>query len=319
MPNPADANTLIAAAQEALARGAFDEALAHAQAAVASAPSVMAYQTLAQTLLRRNDPLGAQTWIDKAIALAPGLSSLLLDKALLLQAQGKSAEATECYRQYSSLHPEDGYARELLTQGLLEQWLYALHHRRIGRETSKAYAARMYSGFFRTYLSGRNVLDIGYRGGFGETEPIVPHATGVDFGTPGYDGVKLPFPDGSQDAIYSSHCLEHIPDPHPVIREWFRVLRVGGYAVVTVPHQYLYERKQSLPSTHPGHCHFFTPGKLLALFEDALPPNHYRVRHLADNDLMYDYSLPPTTHPVGCYEIELVLEKIEPPGWGLVA
>ena len=70
---------------------------------------------------------------------------------------------------------------------------------------------------FRNYLSGSRVLDIGYRGGFGETEPIAPQAIGVDFGYLGYDGVNLPFELNSQDAIYSSHCLEHIENAHDVI------------------------------------------------------------------------------------------------------
>ncbi len=98
------------------------------------------------------------------------------------------------------------------------------------------------------------------------------------------------------------------------IREWFRVIRTGGHLVVMVPHQHLYEKRRAPPSAWNGeHRTFFTPAKLLAAVEEALPPNHYRVRRLVDNDFLYDYRPPPTTHPTGCYEIELVLEKIAPP------
>jgi hypothetical protein len=38
-----------------------------------------------------------------------------------------------------------------------------------------------------------------------------------------------------------------------------------------------------------------------------------------DNDLGYDYSVDLDRHPYGCYEIELVIEKIMPPVWGLSA
>jgi SAM-dependent methyltransferase len=168
---------------------------------------------------------------------------------------------------------------------------------------------------FRNYLSGSRVLDIGYRGGFGETEPIAPQAIGVDFGYLGYDGVNLPFELNSQDAIYSSHCLEHIENAHDVISEWLRVLRVCGFIIITVPHQYLCERKANLPSHHSGHVRFFTPSS----FETSLTPNSYRVRHLADNDLGYVYDLPTSTHPCGCCEIDSVLEKIKPPAWDLDA
>ena len=272
---------------------------------------------LAQIQFRQNQPEPALEILMKAFSLSPSRISLLLDMAHIYQVLGRISEAAECYRQCSELNPADGLARELLSQSLLEQWIFALDKRKIGREASKSYAAKLYSGFIRTYLSGANILDIGYRGGFGEATPIVAHAIGIDLGCPGYDGIHLPFPSNSQDAIHSSHCLEHMTSLPEVIREWFRVLKVGGYAVIVVPHQYLYERKQVPPSKHPDHYHFFTPAKLLATFEEALQPNHYRVRHLMDNDLFYDYSITPATHPVGCYEIELVLEKIAAPTWEL--
>ncbi len=65
---------------------------------------------------------------------------------------------------------------------------------------------------------------------------------------PGYDGLRLPFPNDSQDAVYSSHCLEHIPNSNAALAEWYRVLRLGGYIVLAVPHQWLYERKATVPS-----------------------------------------------------------------------
>ncbi|WP_109118289.1 methyltransferase domain-containing protein [Azospirillum sp. TSO22-1] len=272
---------------------------------------------IGQMMARLGQPLAALEVLLKASEKHPAERALLLELGMVYQILGRIHDAAECYRQCTSLFPKDGYVRELHSQMLLEQWLFAMTGRRIGREASKSFSAKVHSGFFKTYLSGNHILDIGYRGGFGEAEPIVPQAIGIDLGYPGYDGVHLPFPDNSQDAIYTSHCLEHMDQLHAVMREWLRVLRIGGYAVIVVPHQYLYERKAVLPSDHPGHKHFFTPAKLLALVEDALPANHYRVRHLADNDLFYDYSLTPDTHPVGCYEIELVLEKMQAPSWTL--
>jgi len=87
--------------------------------------------------------------------------------------------------------------------------------------------------------------------------------------------------------------------------------------VLTVPHQFLYERRKTIEGANTGHKHFYTPNDITALIETALDPNHYRIRSLRDNDMFYDYSVPPHEHPIGCYEIELVLQKIKPPEWEL--
>ena len=136
--------------------------------------------------------------------------------------------------------------------------------RPVGRESRKTYAAKVESGFFDRYLSGKAILEIGYKGGLEGVVPIVPQAIGIDVDYPGYDGKSLPFPDESQDAIYSSHCLEHIKDYRSALREWFRVTKVGGYLVIIVPYQYSFERKQDLPSRwNQDHWRFYTPASLL--------------------------------------------------------
>lgn len=309
---------VFAAAQSAFQSGDYASAENGLRFFLSKTPgSLTAMHLLAQVHVKRGQGAQALEQMLELTRLAPDHSVLWMDLSHIYQLLGRVADADDCYRKCVALNPKDGYARELHSQSLLEQWMQTLEHRKIGREASKSYAAKVYSGFIRTYLSGKNILDIGYRGGFGEATPIVSQAVGVDLGYPGYDGVHLPFESESQDAVYSSHCLEHIEFPIVVIAEWFRVLKVGGYLVVVVPHQYLYERKWKTPSRHPNHLHFFTPSKLLAVFEEALPPNLYRVRHLQDNDLFYDYSISPETHPVGCYEIELVLEKIQLPDWTL--
>ena len=145
---------------------------------------------------------------------------------------------------------------------------------------------------------------------------MFPHAIGVDLDYPGYDGCTLPFPDESQDTVFSSHALEHIGDYRNALRDWFRVLRIGGYLVCAVPHQFLYERRAALPSRFNGdHKRFYTAGSLLAEVEDALDPLSYRVRHVEDNDAGFDYSIPPESHAGGCYELVLVLQRIRRPDY----
>ncbi len=190
----------------------------------------------------------------------------------------------------------------------------------LGPEVRKTYQSRIESGFFARYLSGEHILDVGYKGSNPHAVPIMPHAVGVDRDYPGYDGIRLPFPDESQDAVHSSHCLEHIPDYRTSLAEWFRVLKIGGYLVLTVPHRWLYERKPTPTSRFGGneHLRFYTVGSLAAEVEASLPPGTYRIRVLRDNDANFDYSIPPELPPQGCYEIELGLQKIAPPAYAKV-
>ena len=120
------------------------------------------------------------------------------------------------------------------------------------------------------------------------------------------------------DTVFSSHCLEHIEREQDAIRDWFRVLKVGGFLVCFVPHQALYEKRRELPSRWNGdHKRFYTPASLMAAIELALDVNSFRLRHLKDNDIGFDYALGPDVHSHGCYEIELVIEKIQRPDWTL--
>ena len=198
--------------------------------------------------------------------------------------------------------------------------LSAERGRPVGRESRMSFDAKIDSGFWTRFVTGPAVLDIGFQGDdtLDGVVPILPGAIGVDTDYPGYDGRILPFASDSQDAVYSSHCLEHIPDYIKAIQEWHRVVRVGGHIITVVPSAHLYERQRRVPSRwNPDHKRAYTPAALLAEFEAALMANSYRVRHLAENDAGYQYGLPPHVHAEGCHEIELVIEKIVPPHWTL--
>lgn len=187
----------------------------------------------------------------------------------------------------------------------------------VENESSKSFKQRLDSGFFAKYCSGDVVLDVGYRrSASDQTRPVLPYAIGVDDDYPDYNGITLPFESLSVDTVYSSHLFEHLRVFHVNVLDWYRVLKVGGFIVAMVPHQHLYEKRARPPSRwNVDHYQFYTPAKLLALFEDLLPPNCYRVRHLADNDRDYSYDLGPDKLPAGCYEIELCIQKIAHPGW----
>lgn len=183
-------------------------------------------------------------------------------------------------------------------------------NRKVGGESRKTYNDKIDNGFFDRFFTGLGI-DVGYRGYEKDVVSILEGSVGVDIDYPGYDGKTLPFPDNSQQHVYSSHVLEHIEDFSSAIREWFRVTKSGGYIITVVPHRDLYEKKNQLPSLwNKDHKRFYTSASLLSEFEISLPVNSFRVRHLQDNDKNHNYSTPQNIHSPGEYEIELVIQKL---------
>lgn len=200
-------------------------------------------------------------------------------------------------------------------------------NRKVGEEVSRWYIRAIDSGFMDKYLSGETMLDWGCKGYLTDTQTFHDNAIGVDVDYPNYDGKIFPFPDNYFDAILGSHVLEHVltEDLNTVIQELYRVLKIGKYLVLTVPHKMLYEKKYEnevgiVPGSHwnGDHKRFYTPASLLTEIERALPPNSYRIELLKDNDFEYNYDIGPEKHCKGCCEIMLVLKKIQKPYWDLM-
>ena len=75
-------------------------------------------------------------------------------------------------------------------------------------------------------------------------KPLFSHAAGDGYLTADLmakdvmekmDITDIQHPDARFDVIYCSHVLEHVPDDRKAIREFFRVLRPDGWAVLNVP------------------------------------------------------------------------------------
>ena len=65
-----------------------------------------------------------------------------------------------------------------------------------------------------------------------EERRLALHKAKVDVVAP---GDELPFADDSYDFVFSSHVIEHFPDPIRALREWIRVAR--RYVVIVAPHR----------------------------------------------------------------------------------
>ena len=74
------------------------------------------------------------------------------------------------------------------------------------------------------------------------------------------------FASQSADFIFSSHLLEHIVDYKAALKEWFRVVKVGGYLCLYLPHKDFYPNV-GVEGSNPDHKHDFTPADIIAAME----------------------------------------------------
>ena len=102
-------------------------------------------------------------------------------------------------------------------------------------ETSKTRLVRG-SDFDTKYLQGR-VLDIGA----GE-DRVCAGADGFDVDDGDANQILDFLTKESYDTVYSSHCLEHMFDPPQALRQWWELVKPGGYLVLVVPDEDLYEQ-----------------------------------------------------------------------------
>jgi len=101
----------------------------------------------------------------------------------------------------------------------------------------------------------------------------------------------------SYDFVYSSHTLEHMIDPKKCIRDWFKLLKSGGYLIIIVPDSELYEQGVFPSAFNPDHRWQFTmkcnlTGKNLISIDKLLKEiNNYKLIAKKLQDYNYDYSL----------------------------
>lgn len=121
------------------------------------------------------------------------------------------------------------------------------------------------------------------------------------------------------DFVYSSNCLEHLDDPYIALKNWFSIVRPGGYLVFAVPDEDLYEQGEFPSKFNPQHKWTFTIHKekswspksvnvldIVGILSDA------RIIKIELVDTNYDYTIAGEDQTLGKTEafIEVVLQKI---------
>lgn len=64
------------------------------------------------------------------------------------------------------------------------------------------------------------------------------------------DACALPFGDGEFDYVFTCHLLEHMRDPWAALREWLRVVRVGGHVATVIPNTWFTKAQNTDPTPH---------------------------------------------------------------------
>lgn len=147
--------------------------------------------------------------------------------------------------------------------------------------------------FAARYFSGR-VLDIGCG-----DDPVVPHAVPFDRPQGDANSILDYLPRESFDCVHSSHALEHMRDVPKTFRDWWALVKPGGFMITVVPDEDLYEQGTWPSLFNSDHKATFRLDK-----DTSWSPISYDLRRLAESlpncavvdariqDDGYDRSLP---------------------------
>lgn len=191
------------------------------------------------------------------------------------------------------------------------------------KECSKSIQRRLAdSNFIRRYFVGDG-LDVGGKPDplllYKELFPLMTSARTWDW-EDGDAQFLAGLADNSLGFVHSSHCLEHLIDPAEGLRNWLRVVREGGYLIITVPDEDLYEQGVFPSTFNRDHKWTFTTFKTTSWSERSInlidmvrelgsAAEVVRIEQLSGN---YRFDLPrfdQTLTPVAECGIELIIRK----------
>ena len=211
----------------------------------------------------------------------------------------------------------DRYSRQSLQPG-------------VAGATSISMMRRVHDARFATrYFAGHGIDIGGGRDALEKFKFAFPLARSVvNYDRPGWDAQTCAnVADAEFDFLYSSHCLEHLDDPQLAFGHWLRVVRPGGWLVVDVPDEDLYEQGVFPSRFSTGHQHSFTVAKptswsprsicvlefLLGFRDHCQVQSVQRLDHVA-HPVLLNKGLDLTQTPYGEAGIEIIVRKVGPTG-----
>ena len=181
---------------------------------------------------------------------------------------------------------------------------------------SRAHNRRVKEGFYEKYIVGDGI-DIGCTN---RDRSITPEVQFWDLNTrPGGAATHMRgVEDNKYDYVLASHILEHLFDVRTALRNWFRILKPGGYLIICVPERDIFERKKTLPSKmNIDHKWYFKIEEseppvtlsLKKLLQEELPPGCIKIEYIKVC-AGWNPEAPSTYPPEGEFQIEAVIKKI---------
>ncbi len=122
-------------------------------------------------------------------------------------------------------------------------------------------------------------LDIG--GFYGWTLPGAIPINIIDDVLP-YDAMNLPGKD--LDYIFSSHCLEHLPEPLEALKYWKSLLKPNGVLFLYLPHP---DMEYWLPENNKKHLQIWTPAEMYSVIQQLGLKDIIK----SERDMYYSFSI----------------------------
>jgi SAM-dependent methyltransferase len=189
-------------------------------------------------------------------------------------------------------------------------------------ETSKAADRRRVQWAFTNRIFKGRGIDIGCGADLLQPEhgfPLIESCEPFDLEHGNAQFIHQYKEEGSYDFVHSSQCLEHMVDAYEALKNWFKLVKVGGYLVATFPDEDLYEQGTFPSRWNHDHKWTFSINKkkswsyrhidvldMLASLENC------KIIRVDLIDTNYNYALNNVDQTRGDAEafIEIVLQKI---------
>jgi SAM-dependent methyltransferase len=158
--------------------------------------------------------------------------------------------------------------------------LIEFNDRQYPKYTSEGFAAQFAFPFALQVCKG-----IGVDVGCGRLEWCLPRAKPIDpLLDNRFDAFYFPIWLSNLDFIFSSHCLEHLPDWVKALDYWTSRLQSGGILFLYLPH---YNQEYWRPWNDRKHLHIFTA----EIIRDYMLANGYKNIFWSERDLNYSFMI----------------------------
>jgi SAM-dependent methyltransferase len=177
---------------------------------------------------------------------------------------------------------------------------------------NEASKTRQHFGDLDKLILRGNGIDIGFGG-----DPIFPNVRCFDKQHGDASNIAEYIND-QFDFVFSAHCLEHMLDPAHALKEWWSLVKEGGYLCIVVPDEDLYEQGNWPSIYNNDHKWTFTIYKQkswspvsINIIDLIRGLSNCRVVRLAVQDNHYNYSLKVVdqTHGPALAQIKFILQK----------